>query len=351
MRDSIFYSAIKAFMMTFFAVIGLILGVCAIFMGISALSSNASLDNRLISVNTEEILPNAEGKRKVLAKDAPVILQINFDGVIGVDNLKSTEVQQLLVESREGDLKGNRVKGILLYMNTPGGYATDSDDIFRQILTYKEQYQVPVYAYVNGLCASGGVYIAIAADKILASETSLIGSVGVIAPTFMNFSKVLDKIGVDTMTISAGKEKDAMNPLRPWVPGEEDNYKQIISFLYNDFVDLVVKHRPNMTKEKLVEEYGARIYPAPIAKEHGYIDESNVSLREAVKQLVQAAGIEDDNYQVIKLENSGWFKSLFKNQASSLLTGEIKHRLTLSPEMDLLMQNKFLYLYCPTITN
>ncbi len=348
MRDSIFYSAIKAFMVAFFAIIGLILGISVIFMGIGAATSKSSMDSRLTTVNTEEILPNADGKRKVLTKDAPVILQINFDGMIGVDSLKSTEIQQLLVESREGDFKKDRVKGLLLYMNTPGGYATDSDDIFRQILAYKKQYNVPVYAYVNGLCASGGVYIAIAADKILASNTSLIGSVGVIAPTFMNFSKVLDKIGVDTMTISAGKEKDALNPLRPWVPGEEDNYKQIISYLYNDFVNLVVEHRPNMTREKLVEEYGARIYPAPLAKEYGYIDESDVSIREAIKQLVQAAGIEDDNYQVIQLENTGWWKSLFSNKAPSFLKGEVTHRLTISPEMDLLMQNKFLYLHCPS---
>jgi len=349
MRDSIFYSAMKAFMIAFFAIIGLVLGLFAILISVGALSGSSVTDSRLVSVNTEEILPNAEGKRKVLAKDSPVILQINFDGVIGVDSLKAEEIQQQLVESREGDFKGDRVKGILLNMDTPGGYSTDSDSIFRQILAYKEQYHVPVYAYVNGLCASGGVYIAIAADKILASDTSLIGSVGVIAPTFMNFTKLLDKLGVDTMTISAGKEKDAMNPLRPWKPGEEDNYKEIIAYLYNDFVDLVVKHRPGISKEKLVEEYGARIYPAPLAKEYGYIDESGVSLRDALKQLVKAAGIEDENYQVVKLENSGWWKSLFKNQAPSLLTGEIKHRLTLSPEMDLLMQNKFLYLHCPPV--
>lgn len=351
MRDSFFYSAMKAFLVAFFTIIGLVLGICAILMIFGAMSSSTYTDSRLVSVSTEEILPNADGKRKVLSKTAPVILQINVDGMIGIDSLKASEFQQQLVESREGDFVNNRVKAILLYMNTPGGYATDSDSIFRQILTYKEQYKVPVYAYVDGLCASGGMYIAIAADKIVASETSLIGSIGVIAPTFMNFSKVLDKIGVDTMTISAGKEKDAMNPLRPWQPGEEDNYKLIIDYLYKDFVDLVIKHRPEMSREKLVNEYGARIYPAPLAKEYGYIDESGVSLRETLKQLVQAAGIEDDNYQVIKLETAGWWRSLFKNQPSSLFSGEVKHKLSISPEMDLLMQNKFLYLYCPQMSN
>ncbi len=347
MRDSLFFSATKALMVAFFTMVGLFLGVCVMVMGIGTFSTKSSSDSRLTSVTTEEILPNAEGKRKVLDKSAPVILQINFDGVIGVDRLKASEIRQLLVESREGTFKDNRVKAILLNMNTPGGYATDSDDIFRQISTYKKQYNVPVYAYVNGLCASGGVYIAVAADKILASDTSLIGSVGVIAPTFMNFSKLLDKFGVDTMTISAGKEKDALNPLRPWKEGEADNYKQIISYLYNDFVNVVVNNRPNMTKERLVEEYGARIYPAPLAKEYGYIDESGVSLREAIQALVSAAGIEDDHYQVIQLENNNWWNSLFKTGVSSMLKGEVKHRLALPAEMDLLMQNRYLYLYSP----
>ena len=350
MRDSIFYSALKALLVAFCAVIGIVLGFFFIIVAISSFSSGTATDSRLTSVNVEEILPNAEGKREALAKDAPVILQLNVEGMIGVDSLTTSEVRQRLVESREGDFKGNRVKGILLYMNTPGGYSTDSDNIFRILLEYKKQYNVPIYAYVDGLCASGGMYIALAADKILSSETSLIGSVGVIAPTFMNFTKVLEKIGVDTLTLSAGKDKDAMNPLRPWKPGEEDNYKNIIDYLYNEFVNLVVTHRP-ISKEKLVDEYGACVFPASLAKEHGYVDESGVSLREALKQLVQAAGIKDEHYQVIKLEDKGWWKSLFKNEMPALLTGEIKHKLHLSPEMDMMMQNRFLYLYRPQLTN
>lgn len=350
MHDSLFYSALKALLVCFCAVIGLVLGLFFIIIAFSSLSSGSTTDSRIVAVNTEEILPNADGKRKSLSKDAPVILQLNIEGMIGVDSLTTNDMRQRLVESREGDFKDGRVKGILLYMNTPGGYSTDSDNIFRMLLEYKKQYQVPIYAYVDGLCASGGMYIALAADKIYASESSLIGSVGVIAPTFMNFTKVLEKIGVDTLTLSAGKEKDALNPLRPWKAGEEDNYRHIIDFLYNQFVDLVVTHRP-ISKEKLVDEYGARVYPSPIAKEHGYIDESGISLRETLKELVEAAGIQDDNYQVLKLEDKGWWKSLFKSEVSQLFKGEIVHRLSISPEVDMTMQNRFLYLYCPQIAN
>ncbi len=344
MRDSILYSAIRALIVAFCVVIGLSLGVVFTTVFVGALSGNAT-DGKLTTVNTEEILPNAEGQREVLSSDAPVILQLNIDGVIGLENLTNKSVRQQLVESREGDFKNNRVKGILLYINTPGGTVTDADGIFRALSTYKEKYKIPIYAFVDGLCASGGMYVALSADKIFASDTSLIGSVGVIAPTFLNFTKLLDKVGVDALTITAGKDKDAMNPLRPWKPGEDANYRQIIEFYYDHFVELVTSHRTAISKEQLVKDYGAKIFPAPIAKEHGFIDFSGVSLSETIKELTTAANV-SENYQVIKLENKNWWTTLFSNQARSIFNGEMKHKLSLNPEMDALLSNQYLYLYC-----
>lgn len=346
MRDSILYSAIRALVVAFCVVIGLCLGFVFISVLLGALSSGGT-ENKLTTVNTEEILPNAEGHRETLSNDAPVILQVNVNGVIGLEDLDTKSVRQQLVESREGNFKGDRVKGILLYINTPGGTVTDADGIYRALGDYKKKYQVPIYAYIDGLCASGGMYVALAADKIFASDTSLIGSVGVIAPTFVNLTKLLDKIGVEALTISAGKEKDALNPLRPWKPGEDENYRHIVDYYYNHFVELVTNHRKDISKEKLVQDYGARIFPAPQAKEQGFIDASGVSLSDTLKELLKEAGITTDNYQVVRLENKGWWKSLFSSQASALLTGKIQHQISISPEIDLLLRNQFLYLHCP----
>ncbi|MDP1881193.1 MAG: S49 family peptidase [Parachlamydiaceae bacterium] len=345
MRDSIFYSALRALFVAFCVIIGLFLGIIAITMGLGALSSDTE-SAKLTTVNTEEILPNAEGKRKVVSSDAPVILQINIDGVIGTELLNTDTIQQILVESREGDFKNDRVKGILLNINSPGGTVIDSDGILHNLLAYKKRYNVPIYAYTNGLCASGGMYVALAADKIYSSDVSLIGSIGVLLPTFMNFTKLLEKIGVETLTITAGKEKDALNPLRPWKPGEDENYRNINEYYYDAFVNLVTTHRPQISKEKLINDYGARIFPAALAQEYGYIDVSGVTLSEALKALLEKLEITDDKYQVIRLENKGWWKTLFSSQ-SSLLTGTVKHQITISPEIDLMLRNQFLYLYCP----
>lgn len=346
MRDSILYSAIRALFVSFCVVIGLCLGFVFFSVFIATLVGSTSNEARLTTVNTEEILPNANGKREVLSSDAPVILQIDINGVIGLDDLTTHAIRQMLVESQEGGMKDGRIKGVLLYVNTPGGTVDDADGILRALLDYKQKYQIPIYAYVDGLCASGGVYVSLAADKIYATKVSLIGSVGVLAPTFANVTKLLDKIGVETLSISAGKGKDALSPLRPWKPGEEDNYKQIINYYYDRFVELVVTHRPEMNKDLLVKEYGAALFPAPEAREKGYIDVSGASLSETLKDLLNKVGITGDYYQVVRLENRQWWKNLFSSQASSLWKGKIRHQLTISPEVDLLFKQKYLYLHC-----
>lgn len=344
MRESILYAAIRALFVAFCVVIGLSLGFVFITILLGSFGGEVN-EAKLTTVHTEEILPNANGKRESLPSDAPVILQINIDGVIGLEDLDASSIRQQLVESREGYFKGNRVKGILLYIDTPGGTVNDANGIYQALIEYKAKYQVPIYAYIDGLCASGGMYIALAADRIFSSDVSLIGSVGVIAPAFINVTKLLDKIGVESLVISAGKDKDAMSPLRPWKPGEEDNYKSIINYYYDHFVELVTTHRPEITKELLIKDYGAHVFPASVAREKGFIDVSGVLLVDALRELLTKAGITGDHYQFIRFEKE-WWRKIFQGQ-SSMLSGNIKHQLTITPEIDLLLSNQYLYLYNP----
>lgn len=345
MRDSIFYSSIRSLFVAFFTIIGIVLGLFVFLLLLGALTTSKT-EHNLTTVNTHEIMPNAEGKREILASDTPVILQINLDGIIGTEALSAETIRQKLIESREGALKGDRVKAILLYINTPGGTVIDADGIFRALKEYKQKYQIPIYAYVDGLCTSGGMYVAAAADKIFSSDVSIIGSVGVIAPAFLNFSKTLDKLGVETLTLTAGKGKDAMNPLRPWKPGEENEYKSLVDYYYQSFVDLVTSNRPTIDKTKLVQDYGAQVFSAPQALERGFIDVTGVSLSDTIKALLDKVGIEGNHYQVVKLDHKDWWTSLFGGE-SALFKGVIKHQVQLSPDQDFALQNKFLYLYRP----
>lgn len=343
-KDSILYASIRCFFITLFSVVAVGVALIPLFLIISVLSGIGEAEiERSFKL---EMLPNPNGERKVLAKSTPVILNINISGIIGTEFLNRSTIRNLLIESREGELKNNRVKAVMLRINSPGGTIVDADTIFELMKAYKEQYKIPVYAYVDGLCASGGMYVALAADKIYASEVSLIGSVGVISPSFVNVSDTLDKVGMKALTLIAGKGKDDMNPLRPWRPDEQKSYQKIIDYYYNHFVDFVVANRPAITREKLVEDYGAHVFPASQAKEYGYIDGSGTTFNETITLLAKAAGIEDNNYQVVEMESRSWLTQFFRGDFS-LLHGKVKHEIRLTPETDPNLQGKFLYLYRP----
>lgn len=346
MRESIFSASIRSFFIALFGVAGLVLGVLLVLGLVGGLSSAVDGTPELNYTYTPEIKPNADGVRKIEAATAPVILKLNIHGVIGLDSLTRRSVAQQLIESRERAFDNNRVKAILLHIDSPGGTAVDSDGIYRELLAYKEQYKVPVYAYVDGFCASGGFYIACAADKVLASKASLIGSVGVLLPSIMNFSQLMEKVGVQSMTLYDGKGKDNLNPFRPWRKGEEDNIQDSINNFYQQFIAVVTAGRPHLDKDKLVNVYGANIYPADQAKEYGYIDESDANLNAALKELVEKIGIHDDYYQVVELDNKNWIAELFRTQLN-LLSGKVTHHLELAPEFSPELSNKYLYLYRP----
>lgn len=346
MRESIFFASIRSFFVALFGIAGIVLGILIVVSLVGGFSTSIDGTPEINYSYTPEIKANAEGIRKIESASAPVILKLNINGVIGLDSVTRKAIAQQLIESRERSFDTNRVKALLLYIDSPGGTVIDADGIYREIKAYKEQYQVPVYAYVDGLCASGGYYIASAADKIFSNEASLIGSVGVLMPSVLNFSQLMDKIGIQSLTLYEGKGKDNLNPLRPWRPDEADNIKQSIEYYYAMFVDVVTANRPGLDKTKLIEDYGANIYPAAIAKTHGYIDEANSTYNTTLKELVEHIGIHDNYYQVVELDNKNWISELFRNQFN-LFSGKITHHLELPPELSPQLSNHYLYLYRP----
>lgn len=344
MRNSLITSSIRSFLLTLFGVLGVCFGFILAVVIISLISSSTSeTPERYYNM---QVVANAEGDRTVRSSKTPVILKINVIGPIGTELLNMHTMRQLLIESRENDLKNDRVKAVLLHIESPGGTVTDSDGIYRALLWYKEKYNVPVYAYIDGLCASGGMYIAAAADKVFASNVSLIGSVGVLSPPFFNVVDLMDKVGVNSLTVTAGKDKDAMSPFRKWREGESDNIRSVIEHFYDQFVTIVTTNRPRVNKEKLVQDYGAHIFPATTAKEIGFVDTDDSNLFEVIGLLAKEIGIDNNYYQVVELQRRNWYADLLKSE-SPLRTGTVKHRLDMGPETDPNLMNDFLYLYRP----
>jgi protease-4 len=338
-HESVFMSSLRALFVSFFAVIGLAVAVtlvCLTYYGLSSAIEEESFSSKI------KILPNAEGDRTKLSSNTPILLQISIDGEIGKDRLTGKHFEEILLETHEDALKG-RIKGILLFINSPGGGVNDSDIIYRLLKEYKESYNIPIYAYIDGLCASGGYYAACAANKIYATHSSLVGSIGVLSwPPFVNLSEAMKKIGVDSLTLSAGRGKDELNPFRAWETDEHHHYQTIINFYYNRFVDIVCSNR-KLDKEILIQDHGAKVYPAPEAQTIGLIDGEGYTRAQVLAELAQAAGIEK-KYQVIGFETKSWWTKLMKEESNSpLITGKIKHEFPLPSYHG----NPFSYLFIP----
>lgn len=343
MRESIFKSTLRALFSAFAIVFGVILAIVVVVMGIGSLSDTVNLPK----TSEMTVSADAEGGRTLLSSSVPVILRIDIDGVIGIDDLTESKFVDMLYDSQEGVLK-DRVKGIILNVNTPGGLATDSSAIYSLFKAYKEKHKVPIFAYVDGMCASGGMYIVCAADRVYSMGESIIGSVGVRLGPVFNVSQTMDKVGIQSLTLTEGKNKDALNPFRPWKEGEDEALKKVMAASYEQFVNIVTAARPKISRESLINDYGAAIYIAEEAEKLGYIDVANSSYISCLSDLVHSAGIENGTqYQVIKLApHFSVVEQLTKSQ-TGLMKGKIEHVFPIGPGMTSEMSGKLLYLYQP----
>jgi protease IV len=342
-RESIIVSAVRTFCRSFAAVIGIMLGAVLVFIAMMMFSTPDIYPPK----STLVLAPDAHGNRDLLPHTAPVILKIDIAGVIGSGELTSEKIQNLLLDSRDGMLSNNRVKALLLFINSPGGTVDDASGIYRALMEYKQKYQIPVYAFIDGMCASGGMYIACAADRIFASSTSVIGSVGVIlGPTF-NFSGLMDMYGVKALTLTEGKDKDMLNPFRPWQPGEDVSIRNYMAVIYDQFVDVVTHARTQMDKDKLIEDYGAQIFAAKKAQELGYIDVADTDYNNTITELATAAKFsEGQSYQVMTIAPVRPFLADLASGKFSLFTGKLTHQFQIGP-MSSELSGRFLYLYQP----
>jgi len=342
-RESIFVAAVRSLCTSLAAVLGIALGIGLVAMGLSFVAGSAQY---LPPKSEPLIMPDAEGSRTLLSSQSPAILRIDLRGIIGVGDLTGDKIENILLDSRDDFLHGDRVKGILLYIDTPGGASDDCAAIYRALSNYKAKFGVPIYAYVDGMCASAGMYIACVADKIYASPSSVIGSVGVRLGPIFNFSGAMEKYGVSSLTLTQGKDKDALNPFRPWKPDEDADLKVVMAALYDRFLTVVTTARPKLNKEKLVNEYGAYVFIAQQAQELGYIDEGDMDYSKSLSALAAAAQIpEKEHYQVVQLIPSHPFLA---SLAQSMSPHQLLRSLGLtSPVNNPELNGKVLYLYQP----
>ena len=185
-----------------------------------------------------------------------------------------TEPSMVASVKEQLDVAANddRVKGILLMINSPGGTVTASDIIYNEVKRFKAKKQVKVVALLNGTATSGAYYVAQGADRIFAYPTTVTGSIGVILLN-LNLNGLMEKIGVSDTTVKSGMYKDLGSPFRKPTKGEEEILQGVVDELYRRFVRVVAENRSGLDLSGRPELVDGRIFTAPQALSDGLIDQ------------------------------------------------------------------------------
>ena len=180
------------------------------------------------------------------------------------------------------------IKGILFVVNSPGGAVAPSVELAYAIKELKEI--KPVVVYASGVIASGSYYASIWANKIVANPGSMVGSIGVIMQG-VNAEELMQKIGVSTQTVKAGKYKESGTPTRKWFDYEEKQLQSVIDDTYNMFVSDVASARNLDVKNQTIFA-DAKIFTSKQAKEVGLVDDV-ATLSSAQDSLIKLSEVKN----------------------------------------------------------
>ncbi len=222
------------------------------------------------------------------------ILLMDLAGVLAEEPLLTLESRPqvpLLARVREEIEKAERddhVRALVLRINSPGGTVTASDILYHELVGLKERRKIPVVAAILDVGASGGYYVALAADRIVAHPTTVTGSIGVLMLT-VNAGGLLEKIGVSASYIKSGEFKDMGSPFRALRPEERVIFQELIDRFYGRFVGLVARSR-RLDEARVRAFADGRVYTASEALDLGLVDRIGY-LEDAIALAKQAAGL------------------------------------------------------------
>ncbi len=163
-------------------------------------------------------------------------------------------------------------KGMILYVDTPGGSVFASDELYFKIKEYQEKTERPVYASMQSMAASGGYYISAPCDKIIANRNCWTGSIGVTLGTMYDISELLDNLGIKTNTITSGANKAMGSNVEPMTSEQRAIFQSMVDEAYEQFVGIVAEGR-DMKISKVKKLADGRIYTAKQALDNGLIDQ------------------------------------------------------------------------------
>lgn len=213
---------------------------------------------------------------------------IDLNGIISTDSMANADN---LIGSLQDAFKDKNTAGIILRINSPGGSPVQSGLVNDEIRRLRGLHpEIPLYVVVEDICASGGYYVAAAADKIFVNKASIVGSIGVLMDGF-GFTGSMEKLGVERRLMTAGENKGFMDPFSPRNPKHEAFTKGLLNDIHQQFID-VVKHGRGKRLKETSEMFSGLFWTGDKAIQMGLADEIG-SVDSVARDIINAEDIVD----------------------------------------------------------
>lgn len=246
--------------------------------------------------------------------DAVAVLDI--DGLIADDEAVLEQIREFR--------RNPSVRGVLVSINSPGGVVAPSQSIYAELRRLRDEDALPVVATIGGVGASGGYYVALAADTIFALPGSITGSIGVVME-LPEASELLDRVGVEVTVVKSAEHKDTGSPFRPVTPEDRAVLQALVSDVYEQFVAAVASER-DLPIEAVRGVADGRILSGRQALDQGLVDRLG-NWTDAVATLGRMAGLGEEPRLVRPPENRPTLLDVLLGRAAGGALGRLASRV------------------------
>lgn len=290
----------------------IIAGAVIVAVGVTGIVSNVISKKILGDVTTKDYAKDFfEWDNSTVVSDIPendFIGVINIVGEIGTSGSDGYN-HDLYMDYIDKMMESDNNRGIMLYVDSPGGSVYEADELYLKLMEYKETTNRPIWAYFASQACSGGYYISMAADKICANRNTWTGSIGVIV-SLANYKELYDKLGIKEIDITSGKNKAMGSGGLDLTKEQQEILQSLVDEAYDQFVEIVADGR-QMDELKVREIADGRIYSAKQALDIDMIDEIG-SWEDQKEEFVQENGWENDIEFYAPKSSSSWLSGLFE---------------------------------------
>lgn len=211
--------------------------------------------------------------------------------IVGVIEPRGDASADNVTSALQNAFSDKNTQGVLLRINSPGGSPVQAGIIYDEIRRLRAEYPgIPMYAVVEDICASGGYYIAAAADRIYVDKASIIGSIGVIMDGW-GFTGTMEKLGVERRLLTAGDNKAFLDPFSPVNPKQKEFAQSLLNEVHQQFIDVVKKGRGKRLKDD-PEMFSGLMWTGAKSIELGLADGFG-SLDFVAREVIKASDIVD----------------------------------------------------------